>query len=226
MEIKNNYLKALILVLFALVVLGCESQPNNKQIKIQLGEAIDSRLNTLRGSFRHKLLAYSGETIPVDEMNNFFNVLDQSQSLVEINDEILKLASPLNVAPVNITEGDDVELSILLNQLLILDELVFQSQVSNTFESLKATAFIKSETRDEIEYYIGLTAYDELFNPEVELFSKSDTLAVDVNDDGFGYFIMKKKSPNQRHTFSGDVIIYASDGSKKRLPFKFGDTSN
>jgi hypothetical protein len=226
MGITQNYLKILILALLAFAIFSCESKSGNDQIKVKLEQVIDSRLDSLRQNFRHRLLSYVGEIISVDKVDSVFAELSINQDLELINGEILKLASSLNIEPLKIDRSADIELSVLLNELLILDVLIDMSRVSSIFESLRASVFVKQETKNEVEYNIGLMAYDEFFNPEIELITESDTFAINVNDDGFGYFTMEKKSSSKQHTFKGDVIIYTSDGSKKRLPFMYKNNSN
>ncbi|KYG74483.1 hypothetical protein EV198_1050 [Roseivirga ehrenbergii] len=221
MKIKNNHY-AIFIIFYTLLTLGCDSSSRNLKIKEDLTDKVGTRLNILDTNFRHKLEVYSKgitSSIKVDSLFYSLNT-NQNLSLEKVNEKISEISLPLNLKPIKITEQDDFELVLLLNELLILDELIFRSQVSSTFGSVKASVFIKNETKEEIEYYIGVTAYDELFNPEIEAFSKSDTFPVYVDDDGFGHFTLKKITPNQKHSFSGDVIIYSSDGKKERLPFK------
>ncbi|OEK05788.1 hypothetical protein [Roseivirga misakiensis] len=217
----KNSICLLSLICF-LLLSGCGLDSDNDEAIVYLEDRIDDRLKYLKSNFRHSLLNYDNMSIPYWEVDSAFSALSNSQDLEFINRQLVDITSRLDVTPLKVKKNNDFQLFILLNKLLVLDKLVSDAQVSTTFNSLRAKAFIVKETESDVEFNIAITAFDELFNPSIEMITKTDTIQIDVNDQGYGYFKITKNKNFKDLSLRGDVIIYSKKGEKVRLPFSIG----
>ena len=125
MKLKNNIRNFSFLLV--LIICNCSSRADNVKIKAEIRERVTDKISFLNNNFRYKLLNYYKKNLSTGFLDSMFFYLRSEPSLDKINGKLLSITSTLPMSPILIEEGDDVEMVLLLNELLILDELIFQS---------------------------------------------------------------------------------------------------
>ena len=211
------------LIFFTLsLVFSCSTTNEDGGNLMKLTSHRDEQLGFLMNSYKYDLLKGRGELADCSLINNkLIELLKSGSSNNRINQVIDSLSEVLDINLLDLKDNRSVEATLLQNEILIYDRLIrLSSHYMNDFGQLEAKAILVRDTDEFSEFQIFLMAKDSLFLPKVELFLKSDTFLLKVENEGYALLKMRKKDKNHRRTFNGDIIVNRAD-STIRYPFAY-----
>lgn len=192
-------------------LISCENTDQNNRQAIQ--EIIESTRFRIENNFTYKI---SEDFMNVQRLSSVLNDMsskNEDERIEELNVLLKDFGLDLKFA-LPLPSNDIIELKILSAV-----ERSLYSQLP--FQELNPVVFKRYENDREVTYNIGLGAFDDRFNPWIQLLNSGDSINIDVNEFGFGYFTVKKNQQDQTHRFEGIIQYYDINDSLKTLPFSY-----
>ena len=211
-------------IIFIISCIGCTNTPvQNSDFQVNLQEHRNYRLKFLRDDFKYQVLKDRIEKFDFESIHEKFDslniLMNNKNSTEKINRELNKLSDSFRIKLLSIEDDNLAKTVLLQNEIFIYDNIIFNGlKYMNDFSELNANVMMVENSDKLSKYHIFLTASDSMFKPQVELFMKSDTFPVMVENNGEAIITMRKR--NNKHSFRGDIILNVHD-SIVRYPFSY-----
>lgn len=211
------------LLLIPLLLTSCGQDRASGNINQELNELAYTRINQLENSFRYKVLSQSGIIPKIQEVNEFFEQMSKLDEVSSINNQLKDFSVKYNIELHLLNSSDNKKSVLILNKLVVFDDLLYSAlNTNNNFGQIMPIVELREETPNEAVYNIILHAYDSLFIPGVQLIAANDTFDILVDENtGMGKITLGKRSPNDKHQFKGDVVLWKTSESQERIPFSY-----